>query len=111
MDLKAKDDFHDPSTCQNLVKGNAKFAASVHDAKSGKLIVSTDPAYGFSKEDDGVVLFLFNRDHNDMAVDFDKNPPQVQSRKQAPRDDVRATLAQRAYDARPIAPVLVPDIA
>ena len=44
-------------------------------------IVSTDPAYGFSKEDDGVVLFLFNWDHNDMGVDFDRNPPQVQSRK------------------------------
>jgi hypothetical protein len=66
---------------QNLAKGNAKFAASVYDARTGKLIVSTDPAYGFSKEDDGVVLFLFNWDHNDMGVDFDKNPPQVQSRK------------------------------
>ena len=66
---------------QNLAKGNAKFAASVYDAKSGKLIVSTDPAYGFSKQDDGVVLFLFNWDHNDMGVDFDRNPPQVQSRK------------------------------
>lgn len=62
---------------QNLAKGAAKFAASVYDAKTGKLIVSTDPAYGFSKEDDGVVLFLFNWDHNDMGVDFDKNPPQV----------------------------------
>jgi hypothetical protein len=66
---------------QNLAKGNAKFAASVYDAKTGKLIVSTDPAYGFSKEDDGVVLFLFNWDHNDMGVNFDRNPPQVQSRK------------------------------
>jgi hypothetical protein len=63
---------------QNLAKGSAKFAASVYDAKSGKLIVSTDPAYGFSREDDGVVLFLFNWDHNDMGVDFDKNPPQVE---------------------------------
>jgi len=62
---------------QNLAKGAAKFAASVYDAKTGKLIVSTDPAYGFSKEDDGVVLFLFNWDHNDMGVDFDKDPPQA----------------------------------
>ena len=66
---------------QNLAKGAAKFAASVYDAKTGKLIVSTDPAYGFSKEDDGVVLFLFNWDHNDLGVDFDKNPPQGQPRK------------------------------
>jgi hypothetical protein len=63
---------------QNLAKGAAKFAASVYDAKTGKLIVSTDPAYGFSREDDGVVLFLFNWDKNDMGVTFDKDPPQAQ---------------------------------
>ena len=83
--MKAKDDFH-AKWCAGgnrgrLSKGNAKFAASVYDARSGKLIVSTDPAYGFSKQDDGVVLFLFNWDHNAMGVDFDRNPPQVQSRK------------------------------
>ena len=66
---------------QNLAKGSAKFAASVYDAKTGKLIVSTDPAYGFTKQDDGVVLFLFNWDHNDLGVDFTKDPPQSQSRK------------------------------
>ena len=66
---------------QNLAKGSAKFAASVYDAKTGKLIVSTDPAYGFTKQDDGVVLFLFNWDHNDLGVDFTKDPPLVQSRK------------------------------
>jgi hypothetical protein len=66
---------------QNLAKGSAKFAASVYDAKTGKLIVSTDPAYGFTKQDDGVVLFLFNWDHNDLGVDFTKDPPQLQSRK------------------------------
>ena len=55
----------------------AKFAASVYDAKTGKLIVSTDPAYGFSREDDGVVLFLFDWDKNDMGVDFKTNPPKV----------------------------------
>jgi len=62
---------------QNLAKGVAKFAASVYDAKTGKLIVSTDPAYGFSREDDGVVLFLFDWDKNDMGVDFKTNPPKV----------------------------------
>jgi hypothetical protein len=62
---------------QNLAKGAAKFAASVYDAKTGKLIVSTDPAYGFSREDDGVVLFLFDWDKNDMGVDFKTNPPRV----------------------------------
>jgi hypothetical protein len=66
---------------QNLAKGSAKFAASVYDARTGKLIVSTDPGYGFSKEDDGVVLFLFNWDKNDMGVDFDKTPPEVAPRK------------------------------
>ena len=66
---------------QNLVKGGAKFAASVYDAKTGKLIVSTDPAYGFTRQSDGVVLFLFEFDKNDMGVDFTENPPQVQGRK------------------------------
>ena len=66
---------------QNLAKGSAKFAASVYDAKTGKLIVSTDPAYGFSRQNDGVVLFLFTWDKNDMGVDFNASPPEVQQRK------------------------------
>ena len=66
---------------ENRAKGAAKFAASVYDARTGKLIVSTDPAYGFSLEDDGVVLFVFDWDKNDMGVDFKENPPQVQGKK------------------------------
>jgi hypothetical protein len=66
---------------QNLAKGAAKFAASVYDAKTGKLIVSTDPAYGFTRESDGVVLFLFDFDENDLGVDLSKNPPQILPRK------------------------------
>jgi hypothetical protein len=66
---------------QNLAKGAAKLAASVYDAKTGKLIVSTDPAYGFSREDNGVVLFLFDWDENDLGVDFAKNPPRAEGRK------------------------------
>lgn len=62
---------------QNLAKGAAKFAASVYDAKTGKLIVSTDPAYGFTRQSDGVVLFLFEFDNNDLGVDLSKSPPQV----------------------------------
>lgn len=58
-------------------KGAAKFAASIFDPKTGKLIISTDPAYGFSQEDDGVVLFLFSWHKNDMGVDFRNNPPSV----------------------------------
>lgn len=70
---------------QNLAKGAAKFAASVYDAKSGKLIVSTDPAYGFSRQDDGVVLFLFNWDKNNMGVDFKQDPPKTEPIKAEPR--------------------------
>jgi hypothetical protein len=62
-------------------KGAAKFAASIYDPKTGKLIVSTDPAYGFSHEDDGVVLFFFTWHRNDMGVDFSKNPPRVAAAK------------------------------
>lgn len=66
---------------QNVAKGSAKFAASVFDARTGKLIVSTDPAYGFSRENSGVVLFLFDWDKNDAGIDFRENPPQVENRK------------------------------
>jgi hypothetical protein len=66
---------------ENIAKGAAKFAASVYDPRSGKLIVSTDPAYGFSREDDGVVLFFFSWRKNDMGVDLSKNPPRITSAK------------------------------
>ncbi|MGA9797185.1 MAG: DUF6655 family protein [Rhizomicrobium sp.] len=58
-------------------KGIAKFAASVYDTKTGKLIVSTNPVWGFSRIRDGVVLFVFTWSRNDVGVDFDKNPPGV----------------------------------
>jgi hypothetical protein len=60
---------------ENIAKGAAKFAASIYDPKTGKLIVSTSPAYGFSREDDGVVLFFFSWRKNDMDIDFSKSPP------------------------------------
>ena len=65
----------------NEAKGAAKFAASIYDPKTGKLIVSTDPVYGFSHEDDGVVLFFFTWHKNDMGVEFRKNPPHVTAAK------------------------------
>ncbi|HEY8947812.1 MAG TPA: hypothetical protein VIM56_02885 [Rhizomicrobium sp.] len=58
-------------------KGIAKFAATVYDPRTGKLITSTNPAYGFSRESDGVVLFLFTWSHNDMGVDMTSDPPKV----------------------------------
>jgi hypothetical protein len=64
---------------ENEARGAAKFAASIYDPKIGKLIVSTDPTYGFSQEDDGVVLFFFSWRSNDMGVDFSQNPPRVKA--------------------------------
>lgn len=66
---------------ESEAKGAAKFAASIYDPKTGKLIVSTNPAYGFSREDDGVVLFFFTWRRNDMGIDFGKNPPRVTAAK------------------------------
>jgi hypothetical protein len=60
---------------QNHVNGSAKFAASIYDARSGKLIVSTNPAYGFSHGETGTVLFFFAWRKNDAGVDFSGNPP------------------------------------
>lgn len=62
---------------QSIEKGVAKFAASVYDPRNGKLIVSTNPAYGFSEQRDGVVLFLFTWSRNDMGVDLSQSPPEV----------------------------------
>jgi hypothetical protein len=62
-------------------KGIAKFAATVYDPKTGKLIVSTDPAYGFSRENDGVVLFFISWRKNDMGLDPSKSPPRVTAAK------------------------------
>jgi hypothetical protein len=62
-------------------KGIAKFAATVYDPKTGKLIVSTDPAYGFSHENDGVVLFFISWRKNDMGLDPAQNPPRVTAAK------------------------------
>jgi len=50
--------------------GIAKFAASVYDPNTGKLIVSTDPAYGYSHATDGVVLFLITWRKNNMDIDL-----------------------------------------
>lgn len=62
---------------QSDLKGTAKFAATIYDNKTGKLIVSTDPAYGFSRENDGTLLIFYTWRRNDMGVDFSKSPPKV----------------------------------
>ena len=60
---------------QNKADGAAKFAASVYDAKSGKLLVSTDPSFGFSHQESGTVLFVFTWRKNDAGVNFRDSPP------------------------------------
>jgi len=62
---------------QSDLKGTAKFAATIYDNKTGQLIVSTNPAYGFSRENDGTVLIFFTWRKNDMGIDLGKNPPKV----------------------------------
>jgi len=66
---------------ESEAKGIAKFAATIYDPKTGKLITSTDPAYGFSYENDGVVLFFISWRKNDMGLDPAKNPPRVTATK------------------------------
>jgi hypothetical protein len=50
-------------------KGVAEFAATGFDTKTGRLIVSTDPQFGFSHKTDWVVLLLFNWEKNDLIDD------------------------------------------
>lgn len=66
---------------ESEAKGIAKFAATVYDPKTGKLIVSTDPAYGFSRENDGVVLFFISWRKNDMGLDSSQYPPRISAKK------------------------------
>ena len=66
---------------ESEAKGIAKFAASVYDPRTGKLIVSTDPAYGFSHADSGVVLFFISWRKNDMGLDPSEYPPRVTAAK------------------------------
>jgi hypothetical protein len=63
------------------LKGIAKFAATVYDPKTGKLIVSTDPAYGFSRAKDGTLLFFFTWRRNDTGMDPSQYPPAIEAHK------------------------------
>lgn len=60
-----------------IKQGVAKFAATVYDPRSGKLIVSTDPAYGFAHSNDYVLLLVLSWNGNNTGVDFSHTPPRV----------------------------------
>ena len=49
-------------------RGMAEFAATAFDPKSGKLIVSTDPQFGFSRRTQWVVFLLFSWEKDDLAT-------------------------------------------
>ena len=55
---------------RNETKATAKFTASGYDAKTGKLVVVTEPQYGHSEKVDWTLLFLLswtNADYLEMA--------------------------------------------
>jgi len=54
-------------------KGVAKFVATGYDAKTGKLIATTDPQYGFSHQTNHTVLLFFSWQTGDVT------PPNVDS--------------------------------
>jgi hypothetical protein len=54
-------------------KGVAKFVATGYDAKTGKLIATTDPQYGFSHQTNHTVLLFFSWQTGDVV------PPNVDS--------------------------------
>jgi hypothetical protein len=47
-------------------KGTAKFVATGYDAKTGKLIATTDPQYGFSHQTNHTVLLFFSWQTGDV---------------------------------------------
>lgn len=61
----------------DTVNGIAKFAASVYDPNTGRLILSTDPAYGFSHASQGVALFLFSWRTDDSDIDLANRQPRA----------------------------------
>jgi len=48
-------------------KGVAEFAATGFDPKTGRMVVSTDPQFGFSNKTDWVVFLLFGWERNDLV--------------------------------------------
>ena len=50
-------------------KGVAEFAATGFNPKTGEMVVSTDPQFGFSQKTDWVVLLLFGWNTNDLVHD------------------------------------------
>ncbi len=48
-------------------KAVAKFAATGYDPKTGKLVVATDPQYGYSQKTDWVVLLFFTWTNEDFS--------------------------------------------
>jgi hypothetical protein len=55
--------------------GVAKFAATVYDPKTGRLIVSTNPQYGVVREADYVLLFVFTWSDRDPSLDHPGEVP------------------------------------
>lgn len=53
--------------------GIAKFAADVVDTKTGKLIVATEPAYGYSRHANWVLLFAISWHESDLGKG-ERNP-------------------------------------
>lgn len=55
-------------------KGVAKFVATGYDAKTGKLIATSDPQYGISHQTNHTVLLFFSWQTGDLVpADVDKN--------------------------------------
>jgi hypothetical protein len=53
-------------------QGVIKVAATSYDAKSGELVQSIDPVYGFSHRKEWAALILFSWDTNDLVPDPDR---------------------------------------
>jgi Family of unknown function (DUF6655) len=50
------------------VEGIAKFAAAGYDPKTGRIVLSTDPQYGFSDKIDWTALLFFTWSHDDLGL-------------------------------------------
>jgi hypothetical protein len=49
-------------------RATAKFAATVYDTRTGRLVVTTDPQFGYSKKTDWVILLIISWSDEDFVI-------------------------------------------
>ena len=79
-------------------KGVAKFVATSYDTKTGKLISSTEPQYGFSHQTNHTVLLFFSWETGDLV------PPNIDQNSLTVTNIAHDIPGELGFDQPPSAP-------